>query len=337
MASSHPDLTFASTEGIHYIQAGEPANAGARTGGSYVAADEGKVYRDLDTDTWHILTDSAGPTFLPVAGAPIGAVLTTDSVWMGVAGVAAEVVRAGVDTDATTHIASDGTDHANVVLNDTHRASDGTNHANVVLNDTHRASDGTNHANVVLNDTHRASVGTDHANVVLNDTHRASVGTDHANVVLNDTHRASDGTDHANVVLNDTHRASNGTDHANVVTNDAHVAGDGSDHADVATNTTKWTRQRNYTQVTGATYTVLTTDHFIGVSRAGVVAVTLPTVAAAGEGFTCVIKDELDAGANTITIDGNGAETIDNAADTTLTIQYQSVSVYCDGTEWWIF
>lgn len=31
--------------------------------------------------------------------------------------------------DATTHITSDGTDHANVVLNDTHRSSDGTNHS----------------------------------------------------------------------------------------------------------------------------------------------------------------------------------------------------------------
>ena len=125
---------------------------------------------------------------------------------------------------STAHSEGDGTDHANVVLNDTHRASDGTDHANVVLNDTHRASDGTDHANVVLNDTHRASDGTDHANVVLNDTHRASDGTDHANVVLNDTHRASDGTDHANVVLNDTHRAADGKDHSDVVLNNTHRA-----------------------------------------------------------------------------------------------------------------
>ena len=39
---------------------------------------------------------------------------------------------------STTHNASNGTDHANVVLNDTHRASTGVNHANVVLNDAAR-------------------------------------------------------------------------------------------------------------------------------------------------------------------------------------------------------
>jgi len=58
----------------------------------------------------------------------------------------------------TTHRASNGTDHANVVLNDTHRGSDGKNHSDVVLNNAHRVADGKSHSDVVLNNTHRAIV-----------------------------------------------------------------------------------------------------------------------------------------------------------------------------------
>jgi hypothetical protein len=121
-------------------------------------------------------------------------------------------------------------------LNTTHSASDGTDHSDVVLNNTHRGSDGTDHSDVVLNNTHRASDGTDHSHVVTNDTHVAGDGSDHADVALNNTHRASNGRNHSDVVLNNTHRASNGTNHANVVSNNAHRSGDGSDHADVAAN-----------------------------------------------------------------------------------------------------
>jgi hypothetical protein len=48
--------------------------------------------------------------------------------------------------NSTTHIASNGSDHANVVLNDTHRASAGTDHSDVGLNNTHRGSNGTDHS-----------------------------------------------------------------------------------------------------------------------------------------------------------------------------------------------
>ncbi len=109
-------------------------------------------------------------------------------------------------TASTNHIASDGKDHSDVVLNNTHRASDGKNHSDVVLNNTHRASDGKNHSDVVLNNTHRTGDGSDHANVALNDTHRGSDGKDHSDVVLNNTHRSSDGKNHSDVVLNNAHR-----------------------------------------------------------------------------------------------------------------------------------
>ncbi len=156
-----------------------------------------------------------------------------------------------------THPDSDGTSHANVVLNDTHRDGDGSDHADVAsnttaiaLNTTHRGSDGTDHSEVVsnttaiaLNTTHRGSDGTDHSEVVsnttaiaLNTTHRTSDGKNHSDVVANNTHRDSDGKNHSDVVLNNTHRTSDGKNHSDVVLNNTHRTSDGSGHADVATN-----------------------------------------------------------------------------------------------------
>lgn len=43
-----------------------------------------------------------------------------------------------------------------------------------------------------------------------------------------------------------------------------------------------------------------------------------------------------DATANTVTIDADGAETIDGAASIALGSQYESVTVQSDGTQWWI-
>lgn len=63
--------------------------------------------------------------------------------------------------------------------------------------------------------------------------------------------------------------------------------------------------------------------------------VTLPTVALAGDGFRVgVIKT--DASANVVTVDGDGAETLDGAANYALNSRYDSVWLRCDGSAWWI-
>ena len=69
-----------------------------------------------------------------------------------------------------------------------------------------------------------------------------------------------------------------------------------------------------YTPVTAATYTAKAGDRLIGVNRAGVVTVTLPSAQVyAGRLFT--IKDESgDASTNNITVATEGSETIDGAA-----------------------
>jgi hypothetical protein len=66
----------------------------------------------------------------------------------------------------------------------------------------------------------------------------------------------------------------------------------------------------------------------------GVVTLTLPA-AAASQGRKLVAK-KTDASANAVTVDGNGAETVDGAASVSITARYDSVSVISDGTTWWI-
>ena len=52
-------------------------------------------------------------------------------------------------------------------------------------------------------------------------------------------------------------------------------------------------------------------------------------------GKVYVIK-KIDAGVNAVTVDPNGAETIDGAATYALALQWASVTIRCDGTAWYI-
>jgi hypothetical protein len=69
-------------------------------------------------------------------------------------------------------------------------------------------------------------------------------------------------------------------------------------------------------------------------ATAGNITLTLPTAASAG-GLRIAVK-KTDASLNTVTIDGNGAETIDGAANRVLLTQYAVVTVMSDGTQWWV-
>ncbi len=88
----------------------------------------------------------------------------------------------------------------------------------------------------------------------------------------------------------------------------------------------------NLTSQTG-TYTALTTDHTI-ICGAGneTFTVTLPAVA----GVSGIIFNIKNVGTGTITVDGASAETIDGSATAVISTQHASISIQCDGTEWWI-
>jgi len=66
----------------------------------------------------------------------------------------------------------------------------------------------------------------------------------------------------------------------------------------------------------------------------GSITLTLPTAASAK--WRKYIIKKIDASANTVTIDADGAETIDGALTFVLTVQYQAIEIQSDGTQWWI-
>lgn len=88
------------------------------------------------------------------------------------------------------------------------------------------------------------------------------------------------------------------------------------------------------TTITSAT-TLNQAHHVILASDAsGSFTITLPA-AASNTGKVYYIK-KTNSSANTITIDGNGAETIDGAATASITTQYDVIRIICDGSAWHI-
>jgi hypothetical protein len=83
-----------------------------------------------------------------------------------------------------------------------------------------------------------------------------------------------------------------------------------------------------YVTKTGA-YTATNADYVIDCTS-GTFTVTLP----ASSGRTGRILIIKNSGAGTITVDGNSSETIDGAATVTLSVQYATIQIMSDGTNW---
>lgn len=82
------------------------------------------------------------------------------------------------------------------------------------------------------------------------------------------------------------------------------------------------------------TYTATTSDDIINASGS---AFTITLYAASGNSGKSITINKTDASfTNIITIDANASETIDGDLTTTLNTQYESVTLYCDGTSWFI-
>ena len=82
-----------------------------------------------------------------------------------------------------------------------------------------------------------------------------------------------------------------------------------------------------------ASYTIEDGDRVVlADATAGVMTITLP-LAALHEGRTFTVK-KIDASANAVTIDGNGAETIDGALTVALSVQHQARTLLSDGAGW---
>ena len=93
---------------------------------------------------------------------------------------------------------------------------------------------------------------------------------------------------------------------------------------------------QNVTRVTTATYSILASDNIIHstYSATGAVTITLPT-AQLVSGRIITIKDAGgNAGTNNITIATEGAEKIDGLDTLVINNNYNSVTLYSDGTNW---
>ena len=80
---------------------------------------------------------------------------------------------------------------------------------------------------------------------------------------------------------------------------------------------------------------VLGNDYIVLVDATSA-AVTLDLPAAADNTGAIVVVKKIDSSVNTVTVEANASETIDGAANKALTTQYESITIVCDGTEWWI-
>lgn len=96
--------------------------------------------------------------------------------------------------------------------------------------------------------------------------------------------------------------------------------GGGAGLGTVVTKTTTYTAASEYTILCDAT--------------GGPFDIDLPA-AAASTNKIYVIK-KIDSSTNAVTVDGDGGETIDGAATQALAVQYQSITITCDGSNWFI-
>jgi hypothetical protein len=68
-------------------------------------------------------------------------------------------------------------------------------------------------------------------------------------------------------------------------------------------------------------------------AASGAITVNLPDAASSTD-FLITVK-KIDSSDYAVTIDGNAAETIDGAATRLLTLQYESLTLVCDGSNWY--
>jgi hypothetical protein len=84
-----------------------------------------------------------------------------------------------------------------------------------------------------------------------------------------------------------------------------------------------------------ADYTPNALDHTILVNAGnGAITINLPAVDS-NTGRQLIVK-KIDSSANAVTIDGSGDETIDGSASQVISLQYESLTLACDGSAWYI-
>jgi len=99
---------------------------------------------------------------------------------------------------------------------------------------------------------------------------------------------------------------------------------------------------RHYHKLLTTPYTVEPYDAIIGVSSSGYVSITLPAASATKSGTQLIIKDEYNitrtkSGGTHIALSGAGGDTIDHQTTYDIEGSHVALSVYCDGSKWFIY
>ena len=82
-------------------------------------------------------------------------------------------------------------------------------------------------------------------------------------------------------------------------------------------------------------YTIQLTDVIITVNAISTkITISLPTASSAENKLFYIKK--IDSSDNSVFVDANGSETIDDCEKIEMTGQYDCITVVSDGTEWWI-
>lgn len=102
-------------------------------------------------------------------------------------------------------------------------------------------------------------------------------------------------------------------------------------------NGTAWTAiggSTNTVTTVATTFTAASANIILANATSAAFTITLPA-AASSTNLEYTIK-KTDSSVNAVTVKGNASETIDGSNTQILSSQYQSITVVCDGTSWWV-
>ena len=94
----------------------------------------------------------------------------------------------------------------------------------------------------------------------------------------------------------------------------------------------------NYYQVVASAYTVQSADYIIGVAEPSTVTITLPGPSSSNTGRVLTIKDEYPGRTGSVVVTGSlDSSYIDNAVSYTMTGSFPAISLYSNGSNWFVF
>jgi hypothetical protein len=93
-----------------------------------------------------------------------------------------------------------------------------------------------------------------------------------------------------------------------------------------------------YSEVTNTKITASVPNYILGISRTGSVEIALPAASTYGAGAMLVVKDEVtDRGGTHILLTASAGDSIDGSDSYILTGSMPAISLYSNGSNWFVF